>query len=219
MARNLPDTRIQKLQWLEARIDAWVDSATEIGISAEQSAEMASRITAARSAFNNAELVRAQSKASTGSWYSAIDNAVELGSALVDTIKAYARANNDPSVYATAMVSPNDPPSPSGAPDVPENLKTMVLNTGAVEISWEGSLANRTYYEVFRRLPGQGVEGLVASIGKTRFVDETIPAGNGAVWYSVRARRGDLASDSTDIVEVRLGIPGGESSGGLALAA
>jgi hypothetical protein len=39
------------------------------------------------------------------------------------------------------------------------------------------------------------------------------------VWYSVRARRGDLASDSTDIVEVRLGIPGGESSGGLALAA
>jgi hypothetical protein len=218
MARNLTDTRLKKLQWLEARTAAWSTAGGDIGLSDDQTSQLATQVTAARAAFNAAELQRAQSKAATGTWHEAIDEAAEFGAALVNTIKAFARATSDPGVYSTAMVSPSDPPVPSGAPDEPTNVRTQVLNTGAVEIAWDGTLANRTFYEVFRRIPGQSAEVLIASIGKTKFADETVPAGHGKVWYSVRARRGDLASDATDVVEVRLGVPteGGE---GLSLAA
>lgn len=218
MARNLSGTRLKKLQWLEARIAAWVAANEEIGISDEQAADMAAKISQARNAFNAAEVIRAQSRSSTLAWHSAIDEAADFGAALVNSIKAFAQATSDPAVYSAAMVSPNDPPTPSGPPAVPENLKTEVLNTGGVEVMWEGSLAHRTFFEVFRRIPGQSAETLIASIGKTRFIDQTVPAGHGKVWYSVRARRGELASDTTDVVEVRLGVPG-DSADGLALVA
>jgi hypothetical protein len=218
MARNLPETRLKRLQWLEARVAAWTANYDSIGLTQEQAVNISTATTAARSAFNAAELSRAQSKAKTIDWYEAVDDAAEKGAAAVNTIKAFAQSSGEPGVYSTAMVNPNDPPSPHGTPAVPENLKTEVLNTGGVEISWSGSLANRAYFEVFRRLPGQGAETLIASIGKTRFTDETIPAGQGRAWYAVRARRGELASDTTDVVEVRLGIPG-EGDQSLALAA
>jgi hypothetical protein len=215
---NLPNSRTQRLNWLETRIGAWLDNASQIGLAVDLVGDLQSKITAARAALENRESLKAQAEAATLLWHQNIDDTGELAAAAIAATKGFAKTSGNPAVYALAQISPGSPPTPAGAPEVPGDMTTEVLNRGAVEIRWKGTLAFRTYYEVLRRLPGEGVEKMIASIGKLRFIDDTLPSGPSRVWYAVRARRGELASDMTDPVEVRLGIPG-EGGDTLAIAA
>lgn len=94
-----------------------------------------------------------------------------------------------------------------------------------VRLAWESTLAKRMFFEVQRRLPEQTEFVPIASVEAKTYTDTGILAGTNSIGYRVRAVRGTLSSDPSDITLVRFGaVPerDEEAAGGkgsLALAA
>lgn len=223
MSRNLPSQNIPALEWLEARMSAWSGSPTAIGLTALQVSAMQTHVTTARTAYSTAQTVRAASKAATLDFHNKAGTMKREAAELISVIKAFAATSGNPAVYALADLSPADPPSPAGEPEAPTNLRGAINSDGAVELAWDGSLAQGTFFEVSRRVEGQAAFTRIDAVGEKKFTDETVPAGFASVYYTVRAKRGSLVSSGTDPIQVRFGIvpesEGLAEGGGLALAA
>lgn len=73
-------------------------------------------------------------------------------------------------------------------------------------LTWRGTLARRTFYEVLRRLEGETRWTLIASIGAKRYLDRAVPPGTTAASYRVRAKRGESASAGSPAITVGLGV-------------
>ncbi len=202
----LPGSRLARIEWFEQRLANWAANAAAIGLNSAQVIALQQRVTAARTGYNGAQQSRNGSKASTVTFHTSEDEMADLGRDLIKTIKAFAETSNDPNVYALAEVPPPAPPTPAGPPDAPTDLRGSINNDGAVELKWEGTLSHRTFYEVYRRAEGESAWSFIASMGAKSFLDDTLASGCSAVLYRVRAKRGDLVSESADPILIRLGV-------------
>lgn len=223
MGTNLPSNDFSALEWLEARMSAWAGSPTAIGLTSLQVSTMQTHVSTARAARNTAQAVRAAGKAATLDFHNKAATMKREAAELISVIKAYAATTGNPAVYVLADLSPADPPTPAGAPEPPTNLRGAINSDGAVELAWDGSLAQGTFFEVSRRVEGEAAFTRLDAVGAKKFTDETVPAGFASVYYTVRAKRGSLVSAGTDPIQVRFGFPaegpGMAEGGGLALAA
>lgn len=200
----LPDDRLGRIEFFEERLNAWANSAGDIGLSPEQIVELEARTQTARSAYNAANLAEITRKAATNKLRTDARNMRVFGAALIATIKAYAEANNDPSVYEKALI---DPPSPRGEgtpPDQPSMLRATLGTDGTLVLTWKGKGPAGTRYDVTRLLPGDGVFKVIGDTSKKRWVDSDLPAGSGQILYRIIARQTEFEVGST-ILTVRLG--------------
>jgi hypothetical protein len=104
------------------------------------------------------------------------------------------------SVYPKASLPMPAAHSPIGAPGQPTGLKVVLHTQGEIELKWKcpnpkGS--EGTMYEIQRKI-GDGPNVPLGTVGKKRFVDETLPRGTAYAMYSIRAirstRRGAVAT-------------------------
>ncbi|MEQ8845219.1 MAG: hypothetical protein RIB58_10230 [Phycisphaerales bacterium] len=200
----LPDDRLGRIEFFEERIAQWTAEAANIGLSPEQVADLELRTQSARAAYAAANLAATKRKAATAKLRTEADTMRVLGSALLATIKAYAEATEDPSVYEKALI---DAPSPRGdgtPPDQPSDLRAALTTDGALVLSWKGKGPAGTRYDVTRMLPGEVGFSVIGDTNKKRLTDETIPAGTSQAMYRVIARQTDFAVGST-ILTVRFG--------------
>ncbi|MCW5757187.1 MAG: fibronectin type III domain-containing protein [Phycisphaeraceae bacterium] len=200
----LPDDRLGRIEFFEERLNAWANSAAAIGLTPAQIVEIESLTQAARSAYGAANLAEITRKAATNKLRTDARNMRVFGAALIATIKAYAEANNDPSVYEKALI---DPPSPRGEgtpPDQPRMLRASLDTDGSLVLTWKGKGPGGTRYDVTRLLPGDGGFKVIGDTSKKRWVDNDLPAGTGQVLYRVIARQTGFEVGST-ILTVRLG--------------
>lgn len=213
MAQNLPDKRLDVLEWLESHVTIWsgIADPANIGLTEVQVAAITAATTSARNAYDEVILIRANSKDATQTWYNAVDSARQGAAALVATIKAFAEATGNSNVYAQAGVSENADPSARPAPNTPANLTTRLLSSGAVELTWDASDA--AFFDVKRRVNGAGPFTLAGSVAsEKKFIDENIPPGTTSVSYTVTARRGTTRSDESEAILTLLGVPGESSA-------
>jgi len=216
MPNVLPRTRLDKIEWFEGRLGQWLADPASIGLTPAQVDQLAAEVAAARAAHEEAERARNAAQSATLAFHTRAAAMEGDGRGLIAQIKAFAEATGDRGVYTRSDVPPPRDPSPSGPPESPTDLRGRITSDGAVELTWEGSLARRTFYEVLRRLAGEEAWTVLDSVGAKRYLDSTVPPGTSRVQYRVRAKRGTRTSPSALPIEVGLGVARRRIAPGLA---
>ncbi|VAX42517.1 hypothetical protein MNBD_PLANCTO03-1338 [hydrothermal vent metagenome] len=205
----VPDSKSGAISFYQSRIAVWAADPAAIGLSAQQIGDITSA-----TGTSQASLLAMQEAYNTARSATAINDTDiadmrAIGASLISTIRAYARTSGDMSVYTKADIPAPKTPTPAGTPDAPTNVTGRINNRGAIELKWEGTLAFHAFFEVYRMFEGQTQWTLLASIGKKAFEDDSIPPSTTtAVQYYIQARRGELRSDPSDPVTIRMGVIG-----------
>lgn len=207
----VPTNRVAKIEFYEARMSAWGLHSSDIGLTAPEVANMVSLTEAARASFLAAEEARAASKAATQAFYNAVYAMGKTGAGLIETIRVYAQANNDPNAYTLSMVPPPAEASPVGPPGQPRDFVVTLNQDGWVFLNWkctnpEG--AGGTAYEVQRKIGGGAFAYVGIAGGDKTYIDATLPAGSTGVIYKVTAVRSGLRGVVAQ-VNVNFGVTGG----------
>ena len=227
MANTLPGTIAGRIEFFTQRLPAWAADPAAIGLTAAQVAELQTTLTLAGNAYNTVLATRQLAKNQTATQNAAMENLLDLGSGMIAAIKAFADLSDNPTaVFQTAEIDPPEGRAgPLPPPEAATDLTTELLNSGAVRVRWKGTVANGTFYDVYRELEGESGFTLIGSSATRRFDDVTVPAGTTRAMYYTVTRRDALASGESEPTLIRFGvvIPGpgaqGQSGGGLSLAA
>jgi hypothetical protein len=220
MSTNLPSRSLPTVEWLEARIAAWNTNYASIGVTSAQVLDLATGIANARTAYTSVTKIRADSKSTTLDFNGQATVIHDKAAGMIANIKAFAEASgNAATVYALANVSPADAPTPAGPPVTPSNVRATVQNGGNVLVEWDGSLAQRTFFEVLRIVDSAVEFSRIASIGEKEFVDTTVPQGSVKVQYAIRAVRGTSISPNAGPAVVQIGSTPIDETGTLPVAA
>jgi len=217
MGNTLPNGINEKISYFEQRLVGWGGSSSLLGLSAQNLTDLTTLATQARANFNAAQAARNTAKAATVNQDNSVRALVDLGADLIKTIRAKALTTNNPAIYATAMIPPPATPSTIGAPATPTNVRASLLNTGGIELKWDGSVANATFFSVWRK-NANDTTGNFIQIGTTAnkfFNDETLPADaalSGGALYAVKAQRIGFESDLSEPIAVRFGTVTGTTA-------
>jgi hypothetical protein len=204
----VPENIGPRIAWYRAHLASWAEHAAELGLPAEQVALLEERIAVAAQKVAAQLAAHQAAKAATGSLRGAMTELSELGSKMIQTIRARA-ANDGEGIYFKAMIPLPAVPSPIPAPGKPTNFTVKLGEVGDIEIKWKcqnpkGS--EGTMYEIKRQL-GKGKFAIIGFVGKKKFYDDAIPAGTASVTYRITAfrstRRGRCANFT-----VSLGVDG-----------
>ncbi|MFG0242452.1 MAG: hypothetical protein ACF8R9_06700 [Phycisphaerales bacterium JB054] len=207
----IPDNKAAAIAFFASHLDAWAGDPGAIGMTAEQVAALAAATDEARATLLAAEEAYNAARSAMAANDAAIAAMRTAGSGAIATIRAYARAAGDASqaadIYARANIPAPRPRTPAGTPDAPTDLRGTIDNRGAVVLRWKGTLADRAFFEVYRMFEGQDAWTLLAAVGAKTWTDEAIPPGvTPAVRYMVQAKRGELRSEPSESVTVRVGV-------------
>ncbi len=202
----LPQSYLEQIEFFEQRIAAWGADPTAIGLTAEQVADLTPLVGVARASYNAAQAARIASKDATVTFHSDTNAMAAFGRGLIKEIKAFAQSSGDESVYSKASIPPPAAPEPAGPPDTPTDVQGFINGDGAVELSWKGTLAYSTFYEILRKVDDETTWNLIASVGEKSYIDNTIASGCIGVSYRIRAKRGNQTSSGSDPITIRLGV-------------
>ncbi len=203
----VPDSKTGAINFFQSRIAAWSADPAAIGLSSQQVMDISAATGAAQTTLLAMQQAYNTARSATATNDADIETMRAVGSNIISTIRAYAKTTGDPNVYVLADIPAPKPPTPAGAPDAPTNVTGVINNRGAVELKWEGTLAFRTFFEVYRMFEGQSQWTLLASVGAKAFEDDTIPPDTtSAVKYFVQAKRGELRSDPSEPITIRMGV-------------
>ncbi|MEL6497911.1 MAG: hypothetical protein AAGJ54_01795 [Planctomycetota bacterium] len=223
MSNMIPNSVLGSIEFFEQRLTDWAANAEAIGLTPQQVNDLIASTTASRQAYNAAQQIRQQSRNATQTQRLAVREMNRLGSDLIAAIRSFADLQTDPNaVFVAAEINPPTPagtplPPPVPATDVAANLQ----QSGAVRVSWKGTTANGTFYDVYRQLAGQPGFTLIGSSATRSFEDTTVPAGTTQVSYYTVARRDSFTSAESQQAVLRFGmqIQPGSGDGQLGLAA
>ncbi len=203
----IPTNKAAAISFFQSHLAAWQSDPAAIGLTAQQVADLAAATDAAGASLLAMHEAHNAAQSATAANDADIAAMRALGSGLIATIRAFARASNDPGVYADADIPAPRPRTPAPTPDAPTHVRGSINNRGAVELRWKGTLALHAFFEVYRKFEDQHEWTLLASVGAKAFTDETIPPGStSAVSYFVLARRGEHRGEPSDPITVRMGV-------------
>lgn len=162
----------------------------DIGVSADQVAELGTTLTTAQNAKTTQSAAASSAKAaSTGKRNAFKDLRTKLGG-LIDIVEGYAKSSGDPGVYQRAHIDPPAPPTPRSEAAQPEDVRTRVRTDGTIEVAFTVTSGGGATYDVQRQtvlLTGEvGPWTSLATIGKKEFIDPAVPVGLRQVLYRVR---------------------------------
>jgi len=211
MGKNIPNGRIDRLNWIESLIDQWTANQATLGLSPAQIAALTQRASDAREAFENAELIRANAKAVTNTFHSAADGAHALASNLLLLIKATAVTSDAPeAVYLAAGITPRKKPSPTGRPGQPSIASATLNGDGSVTLHFYASGPASpvgTVWQVSRRLEGQASPRIIGSADPATksYQDNTLPEGTSSATYQIQGIRGGVKGRPSVVFGIKLG--------------
>ncbi len=211
----VPRTVAGKLAYFEQHLPVWAADPVAIGLTAQQIVDLSALVATARTNFDAALDARSSSRSATVAQNTAIYEMAELGGDFIKTIRAFAETNNDPNVFVIAQIPPPSPPTPAGPPEEPTNLRATLLSPFGIQISWDGSASQGTYFNIWRKLNTETIFSFVGTT-KTKSLDDTsIPDGTAAASYYVSAHREEQTANSA-VMTLQFGSGSGA---GLTLAA
>lgn len=206
----VPNTRIGKVEFYEARISTWSSAATSIGTTTAAVTTLANLTKAARDAFNAQQAAQAAAKSATERFYNAVRDMQNSGADIIKTVKAFADTTNNPNVFVLANIPSPAAPTPAGPPVAPTDLNAVMNSDGTIKLTWKGSISQRQFFSIWRQLPSQAMPTQIGAVAAKDFTDVTVPRGLQQVVYNVRAHRDSAVSTPTDNLVVFFGaIPGG----------
>jgi hypothetical protein len=205
----VPSSRLGKIEFFEAHLPAWQAHSLEIGLVPGELTAFAAEVASARDAYDQSQVQREVSKASTQAFYNKTASMAATGAGFIAAIRAHAETKDDPNVYVLAQIPQPSPPSAAPPPGTPTDFRVELLQNGAVRLGWKCSNpagASGTIYEVYRKI-GSGSLGFVGSIGVKSFTDGTLPLGAAGVMYQITAARSTVRGNPATF-NVNFGVGG-----------
>ena len=223
MASNKPRNKPEMRAFAQSHASQWVAQAAEIGVAPAQATAFADLCAAFETSSESVVVTRQESKNATTRNNDDYQAVSALCGALINQIKAFAQATNDPNVYVIAGLSPDAPPSQSPAPLAPKELTATLIPDGTLLLKWKVTQPaglSGVQYRVFRKLVGEDTFALIGTAGgKKTFTDATIPFGADGVTYQIVPWRGDVTGAPSNAFEFRFGAAGGPGLGAVRFAA
>jgi hypothetical protein len=212
----IPSGRAEKIAFYKMRLEPWTTNAGDIGLTGPEMANMTALVEAAMAAQEAAALARTQSKLLTQAYYTAVSEMGTTGKGLVETIRTFAIANNNPNVYTLSLIPPPVVDTAIPPPGLPREFTVTLENTGYLTVKWkctnpEGAAG--TAYEVQRKIGGGSFVYIGIAGGDKTYVDSTLPAGSTGVVYQVTGVRSGLRGPAAQ-VNVNFGVGGAGGGGG-----
>lgn len=217
----LPGSRDEMLDWFNDRIELWNLNALAVGLTTEQVTKFASRLSSAIAQRTDMIQKRNAAKASTTKLNDLADATHTEGSALIQTIKAYAATTGNPDVFDLSQVPQPKPAAPLPPPEAPTNVAAALTPESAIRVTWDGSIANGVTFIVYRRTDigtGFGPQEIVGFIGARSIIDTGLTGCVHTAAYQIRAVRGAQFSPFSTEATIRF-TPAGEGAGGAAAQA
>ncbi|MGP1272519.1 MAG: hypothetical protein ACTS22_04230 [Phycisphaerales bacterium] len=207
MSDIIPSTLVAKIEFFEQRLPDWAADPAAIGLTAAQISDLITRTAAARQAYNAAQQIRQESRNATAVQNDAVRSMASFGSDLIATIRAFADLQPDPNaVFQSAEINPPQPAGTPLPPPVPAaDVRTQMNNAGAVTVSWTGTVANGTVYNIYRRFAQGSPYTLIGTSTTKRFVDATVPVGTAEASYYLVTLRDGMESEPSEAVSIRFG--------------
>lgn len=206
----LPQSDLQKVEFMEAHLALWTTNAVAIGLTTAQVTAMSTATTAARTGYNGQQSAHAAAKAATANFHNLTRTLSDLASDAIKAIKLKAAQGNDPNVFVLANIPAPLPPSPPPPPEPPTDLVADPNADGTITLKWKGSVANATFFSVWRKLGSSTTWTNIGSTAVKNFQDSAVP-GNpipASITYSIRSQRGNDVSAPSVQAEVVYGGPG-----------
>lgn len=183
----------------------WTADPASVGLTEQACAELGVKLAKAQADLSNQNSKKAAAKAATAASNDSAQDLRSFGGKQINTIRAFAEGTNDPSVYTKAQIPAPADPTPAPAPGEPYDLVASIDNNGNVVLTFKAENAQShtgVFFEVRRKLDGQSSFTLVGSTGTKGFTDQGIQSGTASAVYNVTARRGDLASPTSENIYV-----------------
>lgn len=223
MSDVIPSGKLQAIEFFELHAPIWEDNAAAVGLTLAQCGQMVAKTTAARAAYNERQAKFDAAKAATLVQNTSVGDMRAFGSSLIEIIRAFAKATNNPRVYATAQIPPPSDPTPQ-PPDNPSDVSFELLTNGRLEVKWKGKAnGGSAAYIVSRAIQATesepfGPYEIVGITGNKSFVDVGIPACTIAAMYVVKATKGSYVTEGSVPTQVRF-TPSNATDPALRLAA
>lgn len=206
----VPKARDELLTFFQLRVEAWLADPASIGLEAQQAAEVAAALEALAEAEREAIDLKRRTMSAVARAAIRDEQLRRVGGAAINTIRAFARATDDPDVFARASLPSVRPRSPLPAPQAPVNVRPRLTSHGTVEVTWQASVAHGTTFLVYRRLlgapetAGMGPLEFVGAAHETSITDQRIPPRILGLLYTVRAMRGRKQSPFSALASMTL---------------
>lgn len=212
----IPDKKVEQVQFCESHTSVWSENASGIGLSSAQAGAFKNLTTAARAAYDAAQMAKQAYRAAITTQNAAIAAAISGpggASDLIRVIKGFANLQSSPdAVYALAEIPTPAPPTPAPAPGQPTNVSVTLEPTGAITLAWKArnAAANAgTFFTITRKLAGDATYSLVGTTGERKFTDATITLGTPGATYIITGQRGALVGQPSEAISVQFGVGGG----------
>jgi hypothetical protein len=218
----LPAGKLDRIEFLEARLSLWSSNAASIGISAGDVTALNALVLSARGDYTAAINARDASKLATQQYNTSVGAMTIDASELIQRIRLHAESTANPNVYNLANIPPPAKPSPPGPPPAPTDVHHSCMPDGSVTLKWKGTLANSAFFKVFRKMTGETAFTSIGAVAAKSIIDDTVPAGTHQAVYYIVGQRGVEQGPPSEWYTVNFGVQGadgGESAGGLSLAA
>lgn len=214
MSATVPTDPAAIVEFATPHAPVWVARAASIGSTPAEAAAVADALAVAEKARLDAFAARTAAEAATAAYYNAAAVLREAAARVVRNAHNFARATDDPGVYALAEIpAPRTRRRSLPPPHQPEQPSAALMVGGALELSWKVSHPRGmtgVIYEVRRRLAEETAPTLLGTTGAKRYVDRTLPAGTTGAEYTVAALRGDQRSPWSALLTVSFGLPQGQ---------
>ncbi len=210
----VPVKQVEKIQWYEDRLTQWTAQAVPIGSTAPVVADLATKTSAARAAFDAQQLIFAQAKAKTLTLNLAVSAMGVAGAGILRQIRAKADIAGG-SIYVLAQVPPPAIPTPVPPPGMPTDFTAALNPVGSLKLNWKCANpagSQGTTYQVFRRIGSAstgagGAFTFIGSSGVRSLTDDTLPAGAAVLTYRIVAVR-STSMGTAALFLVNIGVGG-----------
>ncbi|HYE62692.1 MAG TPA: hypothetical protein VD997_11910 [Phycisphaerales bacterium] len=207
---NMPTKNNSELRsWARVHAPIWVQEQATIGLSPQAAQGFQQSVDELEAAAAKVNQLRQAAIDATLEYNNALAQVKRLGGANVNTIKAYAQASGDRSVFARASIEPNAGPGTLPPPVPPSSIAAQVLPGGALELRWKAKQPRgleNVQYQVRRSLNNEREWTLIGTAGSVkRYVDNTLPLGVTTARYLLTPWRGDHRGESSDVFTFQVG--------------
>lgn len=178
MARIIPKSLTDRLDFFTTRAADWADDPGAIGLTAAEVAGLQAALDSFREAKSRAEVARMEAEGATLNQNFAIQTLVDLGSRLIGKIRIAAR--QDPAVYPLASIAVPSPGVRSSIPPpTPADFRAAPRSDGALELSWTSDLARTSFYRLEREitLAGRTTREVLGAVRDGAYTDDNLPVG------------------------------------------
>lgn len=191
--RTVPQTNLARIEFYEAHIEPWAADPAAIGLTPDSVAALETRIAAARAAYDAHQAAQFAAAAAALDYRlkaEALHADPGAGADMIQSIKNFAQSTDDPNVYVRASLPAPPVPGRVPAPGTPYAFRFTLHQTGELTLTWKcKNPAAGTTYEIRRSVQGCHAFTFLATSGRRRFTDRTLPAGSAMAVYDVTALR------------------------------